>query len=385
MNEVVNEPISIEKDTKPTEFQSEILEMDIDRFIDETNIRQIASNELQRKNEVVTNEMINVLIGLFFNRRMEVENWWSCGLKHLKYRLCECKRGPQIQTRNVKIQKDIKTRESFTQCEHHDDPMLSISTQTVDFTEVRMSQLTQRHETQGTQRNRVSDPLEASLLKRSSENIPSPEAITSNDTRPEPIELTPAYVNSLPLYAPMVIEVDDSDSENDDQADVNTGNFEVLLETTTQTQNFNENTEQIVTESEHPFFERNDSAPASDDVIVKDEPMTISQINAKYEGELVAEEIVQHIVVLNETPNTQQMFKEIMEEAGSGSIDDSIVVDLEQRPSAAALGNNVNDLCDPKQNCKCPQYAIRSDSICLFIYFELFFQRLYKVPKAALS
>lgn len=333
--------------------------MDMKRFIDETNIRQIATNELQRQHEVVTDEKVKALIDLFFNRRLKIETWWFCGLKHLKYRLCECKRGQQIETRNVSIQKTIKTRETFTQCVHYDDPMLSISTQTVDFTEVRMSQLTERHETQATQKNRKSDPLEASLLQMvtvTSENNISPVASPIHPQL-ESIEQTQAYFNNLPMYAPMVIEVDDTDSENDDQTPVNTGNFEVLLETTTQTQNFEDvsvaNTEQLVIEPEIPSSERDGSATASDDVIFKVEPMTISQINEKYGGELVAEEIAQNIVALDETPNTQQMFEEIMEKVGSGSIDDSTKSDCDQSTFPAALANNVNNLCDLMQNCKC--------------------------------
>lgn len=342
--------------------------MNIDRFIYETNIHEIASNELQRQNEVVTDERVNALIDAFFNRRLEIETWWFCGLKHLKYRLCECKRGPQIEMRSVRIQKDIRTRDKFTQCDHHDDTMPSISTQTVDFTEVRMSQLTERHETQGTQRNRVSDPLEASLLQLvnvTPEIHSSTEAVLMNDPQPEPVEQTAAYFDSLPMYAPLIIELDDSDSENDDQMHVDTENFEVLLETKTQTQNFDDvslaNTEQLAIEPENPSSERDVSAPESDDVIVKTEPMSISQINEKYKGDLVAEVIVEHIVVLNETPNTEQIFNEIMEKEGSGSIDDSSIVDIEPSTFAAA-SVNVNHLSGPVPNCKCSQFAIRCDS-----------------------
>lgn len=369
VNENVNKSISIKEDTGPTEFQAEVLEMTIDRFIDETNIREIACNELRRQNEVVTDERVDALIDAFFNRRLEIERWWFCGLKHLKYRLCECKRGPQIETRNVRIQKDVRTREKFTQCDHHDDTMPSISTQTVDFTEVRMSQLTERHETQGTQRNRLSDPLEASLVNVAPEINSSPGAVPMNEPQPEPVEQTAAYFDSLPMYAPLIIEVDDSDSETD------TGDFEVLLETTTQTQNFDDvslaNTEQLAIEPENPSSVRDLFAPESDDVIVKDEPMSISQINKKYEGDVVAEEILEQIVVLNETPNTQQMFNEIMEKEGSGSIDDSSTVDIEPSTFAAA-SVNVNHSSDPVQNCKCSQFAIRCDSnlLIFFIFFS---------------
>lgn len=39
---------------------------------------------------------------------MEIENWLSCRLKNLKYRLRECKRGQQIEMRNVFFSNNIR-------------------------------------------------------------------------------------------------------------------------------------------------------------------------------------------------------------------------------------------------------------------------------------
>lgn len=312
--------------------------MDLKRFTDDTNIRTIVHNELRKKDKTVSDEVVNALIGKYFDRRVHIDTWWTCGLKNLKYRWWE----PKKATRNVKVQKVIRTFDKDTQYDPLDFggiPRLPIAGN-VAFTEIRMSQLTERIDTQGT----VTDPLEASLRQSAipvvngsigtqrNESGESSFLNTSGDDTvidattvpesPAPQVELPVEKPSIPNVVPQQIEIIELDDDDDDDEPVaantpaiashNEG-YEVLLETTTQTQTFNENCQAIAVASpDASASNEHTTALVGDAVDIKDEPiemLSISQVNAKYAGDLVAQDLLNSTVPINDTPNTEVSFQ----------------------------------------------------------------------------
>lgn len=370
----------MDTDLGPTEFQTNVIRMTIDRFIKETNVREIVRKELHRKGKTATEERMEVLIAKYFDRRMDIATWWSCGLKHLEFRLCSCKRKEGISTRNVKIQKDIKTQSVWVQCnpddwQDHHDPGQSIATQTSGFAEVRMSQLPDRMETQETQRNLRSDPLEASFPQQSSSLAAAVITIPVNlvpDMALTPTDHISTQRNSLPS-CDEVIELNDSEPETSDS-----DNFVVLVATTSQTQHYEQASAEQPTNAENPSDEEATVIRANADLAVKDEPMevlSITQINKKYAGDLVAVEISPAMMVINDTPNTQQMFEDIMEKPGSGNVTNS-TMDFPDPPRSQ------NDVWEQTQNCKCVPFGSDGVSYQMVIFHFISFQQLCQIHNA---
>lgn len=96
---------------EPSKFQAEIIAMNFDELVATTNVEEIVQQELQCRNEKTEDPMISaekndVLIRHYYEKRCRIDEWWSCGLKHLKYKLCECKR-VQTNTADAMVQSDV--------------------------------------------------------------------------------------------------------------------------------------------------------------------------------------------------------------------------------------------------------------------------------------
>lgn len=339
--------------------------MTLKRFVHETNIGEIVRNDLLKMGETATDEQTQMLINKYFERRMDIDKWYSCGLKNLKYHLCECKRNVGISMRNVRIQKDIHTKEAFIQCDQDIQQPKPVFTQPMAFNEVRMSQLPERNETQDIPKNSSMDPLETMLIQcgiPAVTNTPKKVTASTAIVTPQPTQMvSSSQVQDILPMVDLIMELEGSTPEpieNVEQEKNDNERFVVLFETTTQTQNFDElnqpSVENNVNKTKNSSVDAEISASTNDNVNVKDEPieiLSITQINEKYVGDLVAEEIPKSSVTIQDSQNTEVFFEDIMENPGSDSMGDCTVsqIAIEMTTATTAEVNSVNST----QNCKC--------------------------------
>lgn len=127
----------------------DIIAMTYERFIAETNIMEIIQRRREVRKEALTDTQISVLVQKYYQRRLQIVKWSSCGLNHLKLKMCKCNRL-------------IKTTEAFTQYETNQsrsDSNRLKSTRNENCAEVRRSQWPEQSQTQDTVPN---EPLNAS-------------------------------------------------------------------------------------------------------------------------------------------------------------------------------------------------------------------------------
>lgn len=103
----------------PSDFQAEIIALNFEEFVEQTNIKEIAEKEVLRQSEItkkpVTAANIDARIKLYYEKRHRIQEWWPCGLKHLKFKLCECKRNRKFVS--VGVQTDVSVQhDAGTQC-----------------------------------------------------------------------------------------------------------------------------------------------------------------------------------------------------------------------------------------------------------------------------
>lgn len=126
---------------EPSDFQKEIIGLSYEEFVKKTNMKDIIIKE---HNYVYTNdkndhsvelsqEKLDNFLKYYYDIRVHVKDWFKCGLKHLKFIECDCKRNTimknkKIQCTVVKLierktqTKLIDVKDSETQCNMHVDP-----------------------------------------------------------------------------------------------------------------------------------------------------------------------------------------------------------------------------------------------------------------------
>lgn len=142
--------------------------MNFDEFVAETNIEEIVRKELQHRSETIkrpaTADQIDARIKLYYEKRYCVDEWWPCGLKHLKYKLCECKRN-RPSTVEAMVQSDVRPQQdACTQFESDIEFIVPGGEHASDGVVVlpeepaRVSQSTQTEEPQENAGNPMADP-----------------------------------------------------------------------------------------------------------------------------------------------------------------------------------------------------------------------------------
>lgn len=76
---------------EPTEFQNEILSMEYDNFIEETNIKVIVEKNHALFKPIADSQM-QYLMERYYSLRSNWRTWSHNALRHLKFKKCECKR-----------------------------------------------------------------------------------------------------------------------------------------------------------------------------------------------------------------------------------------------------------------------------------------------------
>lgn len=137
---------------EPTEFQAEIIAMDIDAFVAKTNIGDIVLEEMERRSEKtkppVTAERIAARIEHYYEKRLCIDQWWLCGLKHLRYKWWQNKPKSSADAMVQTDRADLK--DASTECELDHDIGVNESV-------VHVSQSTQTQETQNDAQKRMAD------------------------------------------------------------------------------------------------------------------------------------------------------------------------------------------------------------------------------------
>lgn len=251
------------------------MNMTLDEFIENTNIRDLVRNHLQERTGGVKRSLFDFGVKYYYDLRGESENWGRCLLKELKHHV-----------RNAKTQKNDKPKEmqvSSTQTERM-ELMQNTSTQTEPFASMQST---------------LKVPISTQTDFR-----PAFDEIRVSQVPDE----SQAPVNSMvdPLQTQSAMRMDE------DQAfvpDVPLNMTEASHEPITQSQN----------ETQFDSQRENPSNEDVTEIVPKHEPLSISQVNEKYGGEVVMENVPNPEITVNESQNSQQLFDEAMNATESQS------------------------------------------------------------------
>lgn len=101
------------------DFQRKITALSAEDFIEQTNIKEIVSNEFHRMNggkrEMNENDM-QIGLAYFEKLRSKPRSWHKTAMTHLVFKTCQCKREKQFAEKCMATD-EIETREMETQCE----------------------------------------------------------------------------------------------------------------------------------------------------------------------------------------------------------------------------------------------------------------------------
>lgn len=115
---------------EPSDFQTEILKLNYEEFVEATNIREIIDREyryVHPEEESVPENRLNEFLKFYYERRKKTSQWYKCGLKNLKFNICDCRRNrimknKKLQTAVIKYshrssQCAIESTDAQTQCD----------------------------------------------------------------------------------------------------------------------------------------------------------------------------------------------------------------------------------------------------------------------------
>lgn len=112
-----DESILIAIDDDPSEIQRIVAHSKLNEFCAETNIMDIITKEHHRipMTSPITNSKMSAMLNMYYEKRLDLKNWYKCGLKNLIMKKCICKR---VITKNAKLQCHIvQLKNAKTQCE----------------------------------------------------------------------------------------------------------------------------------------------------------------------------------------------------------------------------------------------------------------------------
>lgn len=101
---------------EPSDFQREIIQLGFEDFVSLTNIKEIIQREHKKLhyNHEISDEAMNKELKYYFKNRLSHNKWFECGLKHLKYLVCECKRQKREEHKGLQVV--LIGNDSATQC-----------------------------------------------------------------------------------------------------------------------------------------------------------------------------------------------------------------------------------------------------------------------------
>lgn len=255
---------------RPNHFQAAVKEMTLEDFERETNIGDLVRHHLQDQTGRVRvkRSLLNFGIKYYFDLRGESEKWGRCLLRELKHHV-----------RNAKTQKNDKPKDmqvSSTQTEHT-ALMQNISTQTEPIASMP-STLKVPISTQ-TNLRPAFDEIRVSQLPDESQ--------------------APIHSMFDPLQSQAAMPMDgDQTSMPEVPLNITDAGHEPIAQSQNETQ-FDSQRENL---SNEDFTE----------IVAKQEPLSISQVNAKYGSEVVMENVPNPEITVNESQNSQQLFDEAM-------------------------------------------------------------------------
>lgn len=79
------------------------MQLNFDEFVEQTNIKQIIEREhaFFHLDEPIAEEKMAANLHHYFEKRVIVDKWQKCGLKNLKFNVCECKRNRKMKHKKL--------------------------------------------------------------------------------------------------------------------------------------------------------------------------------------------------------------------------------------------------------------------------------------------
>lgn len=103
---------------EPSEFQKEIIAMDFDTFVRETNVEQLVEKDFNEQFQGRKKfEKTHLEFGLnrYDELRMHPRRWHKNSLKNLKYKTCDCRRNKTFADKSIQTMQPM-VQDAFVQC-----------------------------------------------------------------------------------------------------------------------------------------------------------------------------------------------------------------------------------------------------------------------------
>lgn len=103
-NSLVKKSKKIDRPTEINEFQREIMALSYEAFLNETNIRDIVSQDFQKQfkgTKPMTESDMEFGSKFYEKLRDQPKQWHKTSMTHLKFKKCECKRKKQFEDKFV--------------------------------------------------------------------------------------------------------------------------------------------------------------------------------------------------------------------------------------------------------------------------------------------
>ncbi|XP_031631157.1 uncharacterized protein LOC116345692 isoform X2 [Contarinia nasturtii] len=114
-----------EIDGEPSEFQKEVIAMDYDTFVKQTNVSDLVKQDYQKQKGNQELKLQNLEFGLKFyfrfkNKPGNWKKWHRNSIKNLKYKTCECQRNKMYQNNSTQTNEAPHFHEIAIQCSEND-------------------------------------------------------------------------------------------------------------------------------------------------------------------------------------------------------------------------------------------------------------------------
>lgn len=101
---------------QPNDFQKEIMAMDFEKFINQTNVKELVRKRYETDAEPLTEAIMDTELKRLYDERYNVKRFYTGLLNHLKILQCECQRNKTFKDKWTQTDV-VRTQDDHAQCD----------------------------------------------------------------------------------------------------------------------------------------------------------------------------------------------------------------------------------------------------------------------------
>lgn len=103
---------------EPNDFQKEIISMDYEAFVNQTNVKELVRKSIEAANEPLTDAAMDSQMKKLYGKRENFRRYHRSLLHHLKMLICECQRYKKFDKKSTQTDSiAIATQDADVQCD----------------------------------------------------------------------------------------------------------------------------------------------------------------------------------------------------------------------------------------------------------------------------